>query len=204
MAALTDRPSTDAVVVRRSLDQLATEARDAHAAVEAHLLSAVACAIRAGEALTEAKGRLPHGEWLPWLRSNFPGSARTAQSYMKLAQNAQRVAHLPSIRDAVAALAERTPPLAPRPTARGKGDRTAEQWPFEPVAHIVGQLCLPGLHHEPPLPPPAANDDDVPAELGAMWRELRAEFDDVTIARLHRLAVDKLREEGARQGVRGT
>jgi hypothetical protein len=67
--------------------------------------SAVRHAIRAGELLTEAKSQVKHGEWLPWLEANFPGSDRSARQYMRLARESARVADLPTIRDAVALLA---------------------------------------------------------------------------------------------------
>jgi hypothetical protein len=47
----------------------------------------------AGEVLLCVKEACEHGEWLPWLEANFPGSKRTAQVYMQIA-NAQRAAHM--------------------------------------------------------------------------------------------------------------
>jgi hypothetical protein len=90
MSGLTHRSrpalSTLAIEIRREVEQ-----------AEADFQSAIAHAVRAGELLIEAKGQLKHGEWLPWLAANFPGSARSAQGYMRLAEHAedaQRVAHL--------------------------------------------------------------------------------------------------------------
>jgi len=40
---------------------------------------------RCGELLLQAKKRMPHGEWLPWLTDNCKFSARTATGYMRLA-----------------------------------------------------------------------------------------------------------------------
>ena len=91
-------------IERRRLDALGDTARSEAAAAEADFQSAVQHAIRAGEALTEVKGLLRHGQWLPWLRENFPLSERTARNYMRLAENRQRVADLPSVREAVALL----------------------------------------------------------------------------------------------------
>lgn len=70
-----------------------------------HWQSAVGHAISAGELLIAQKAELAHGEWLPWLEANFNGSERTAQNYMRLARDPQRVADLPSVREAVAMLA---------------------------------------------------------------------------------------------------
>jgi hypothetical protein len=49
---------------------------------------ALAHAIAAGELLIEAKGRLMHGRWLPWLHEHCQIPERTAQLYMKLARHA--------------------------------------------------------------------------------------------------------------------
>ena len=39
-----------------------------------------------GRRLLEAKGMLPHGEWLPWLNERVEFSERTAQKFMRLAK----------------------------------------------------------------------------------------------------------------------
>lgn len=75
-------------------------------AAEADYQSAVAHAVNAGEMLIEAKRGVRHGEWLPWLRDNCRVSEREARNYMRLARNRQRVADLPTVREAVALLAE--------------------------------------------------------------------------------------------------
>lgn len=51
-------------------------------------------AIRAGLLLLQAKEFCGHGRWLQWLDDNFEGSARTANAYMRVASNPQRVADL--------------------------------------------------------------------------------------------------------------
>jgi hypothetical protein len=38
----------------------------------------------AGELMAEAKGRLPHGAFGPWLAETFAGSGRTARAYMRV------------------------------------------------------------------------------------------------------------------------
>jgi len=79
------------------LPVLAGEVQAAHRQVTEAAGAAVIAARTAGAALIEAKGRLPHGAWLPWLRE-IGVKPRTAQAYMQLAAldgpNAQRVAHL--------------------------------------------------------------------------------------------------------------
>ena len=86
------------------LDDLAGEIRREHQLAEQHFKAAVAHAINAGQLLIEAKRQVKHGEWLPWLEANFPGSRRTATTYMKLAENGKRVSHLPTVREALAVL----------------------------------------------------------------------------------------------------
>ncbi|HSR90925.1 MAG TPA: DUF3102 domain-containing protein, partial [Gemmatimonadales bacterium] len=72
-------------------------------AVEEEHSAALAHAIRAGELLTQAKAQVEHGEWLPWLeKEKVP--RRTATHYMSLSANGQRVAHLGSVREALAAI----------------------------------------------------------------------------------------------------
>lgn len=105
-------------VAVRPLVELAGEIRDAHAEVEHHGRATVAAAIRAGEALAAAKAQLPHGQWLPWLAENFPASDRTARGYMSLAANRQRVADLPTVREALAELAAPREPKALEPPSR--------------------------------------------------------------------------------------
>ena len=87
-------------------------------------------AIEAGDCLIEAKGLVPHGQWLPWLREHCGLSVRHAQRLMRLAKHrgmfnpkSDPGSHL----SAKAALRFRTPPspspapkasrLAPTPTA---------------------------------------------------------------------------------------
>ncbi|WP_399696576.1 DUF3102 domain-containing protein [Xenophilus sp.] len=47
---------------------------------------AINYAMQAGKLLLEAKGALPHGDWLPWLEANVWVSPRQAQRYMQIAQ----------------------------------------------------------------------------------------------------------------------
>ena len=98
------------------LDDLAYRINDEHGQVEAAFGQAVDHALKVGELLHEAKSAVLHGEWLPWLEANCRFSKRTAQTYMRLAnelpklepEKAQRVAHLP-FRQAIAELADPNP-----------------------------------------------------------------------------------------------
>jgi site-specific DNA-methyltransferase (adenine-specific) len=77
-----------------SLFELADVANREHDLCRTSAYSMVEHAMNAGQALIEAKGRVPHGEWLPWLAENFEASERTAQNYMTVAANPQRAADL--------------------------------------------------------------------------------------------------------------
>lgn len=75
---------TDTDIVRsNSLAELAAKIRAEHKAVTAALSTAVEHALQAGAYLTEAKDKLQHGQWLPWLE-RCGISRRTAQLYMQL------------------------------------------------------------------------------------------------------------------------
>lgn len=83
------------VVDGLALPELATLANEAHARANEAGRSMVTHAIEAGDALTQAKQQVSHGDWRPWLEANFDGSERTAQDYMRIARsNAQSSAGL--------------------------------------------------------------------------------------------------------------
>jgi Protein of unknown function (DUF3102) len=78
--------------------QFHAEAQEARAAVEHHVTTGIEKAWQCGKRLNAIKAIVGHGNWLPWLRSNWPElTVRTAQSYMKIDHdnpNALHVAHL--------------------------------------------------------------------------------------------------------------
>jgi DUF3102 family protein len=83
---------------------LASRIKIAHRAVG----QAMSHAIEAGSLLIEAKKKIPHGVWVPWVEASCEMSLRVAQGYMRIArhlghldqENAKRVSRL-SIRDAL-------------------------------------------------------------------------------------------------------
>jgi hypothetical protein len=96
----------------RGLKELATRINREHGQVEESLRSGLGHARAAGELLLEAKGKVAHGRWLPWLSANVTFSNRTAQAYMRVAKGwdrltakAQGLAHL-GFEDALDLLAE--------------------------------------------------------------------------------------------------
>lgn len=50
-------------------------------------------AIRIGELLTEQRGKLKHGQWLPWVRENLPFSDQTARRYMGVYLHRDEIQH---------------------------------------------------------------------------------------------------------------
>lgn len=89
-----------------TLFELADIANREHRLAFDSFVGVVEHAIRAGEALNEAKSLLQHGEWLPWLADNFKGHENTARNYMRLAANPQHVVDLAgmSLRKALEAI----------------------------------------------------------------------------------------------------
>jgi hypothetical protein len=95
----------------RELETLAEGIRQQHDLVRASVSDALAHAIEAGRLLIRAKEVISHGRWLPWLAANCRFAARTAQTYMRVAEqepvllgaNAPHVADL-TVRRALALL----------------------------------------------------------------------------------------------------
>lgn len=73
--------------VELSLDQLAVAINQEHQDCQQAYRASVIYAYRTGELLLQAKRKLPHGQWLPWLAANCSDiSERTAQVYMRIAR----------------------------------------------------------------------------------------------------------------------
>jgi hypothetical protein len=53
--------------------------------------NSVTCAFEAGELLRRVKAKVPHGAWKKWLKKNCDLKERTAQRYMKLAENRKAI-----------------------------------------------------------------------------------------------------------------
>jgi hypothetical protein len=85
-----------------SLVDLAARIRAEHQATSDALKKGAEHAMAAGDLLIEAKSKVPHGRWLPWLEKHCSMSERTAQLYMRTAKN--RVLIETQIRNGVADL----------------------------------------------------------------------------------------------------
>lgn len=85
------------------LTTLAATINADHTASGQHLGKALEHARRAGDALLKAKDSLPHGRFIPWLKSHCQFSERTARNYMLVARNWQAIqsTDAASVRDAV-------------------------------------------------------------------------------------------------------
>jgi len=73
------------------LRDLASKIATAHSRSEATLRKSVLYAREAGEFLIEAKRHVPVGKWGAWIRKNLPFSHATANLYMRLADNWDRL-----------------------------------------------------------------------------------------------------------------
>jgi Protein of unknown function (DUF3102) len=62
-----------------------------HNEIFGHLRQSLEKAIRIGELLTEQKDSLKHGEFTPRLKANLPFSDRTAQNYMRVYRDRDRI-----------------------------------------------------------------------------------------------------------------
>jgi hypothetical protein len=100
-----------------SLPELAARIRAEHEAAGTAMKRGVEHAIAAGDLLIEAKSKLKHGQWLPWLTENCMMSGRTAQLYIRTARarpqietHIRNVADL-SLRGAMAVIAPPMPDI---------------------------------------------------------------------------------------------
>jgi hypothetical protein len=89
------------LVKRPDLVDLAKQINHEHQEAEGLARRTLDHVRKAGELLLEAKGKVPHGQWLPWLEANVKASVRTCQTYMRVAERwgeleakAQSPAHL--------------------------------------------------------------------------------------------------------------
>jgi len=70
-----------------SLADLAIRINAEHDQVAKAVKRGLSHAIAAGELLTEAKKKVPHGQWLSWLKENCAVPERTAAHHMRLARH---------------------------------------------------------------------------------------------------------------------
>jgi hypothetical protein len=202
-----------------SLPDLAARIKAEHEAVGAAMKHAIA----AGELLAEAKSKVPHGEWLPWLEANCEMSERTAQAYMRIARElgklepakAQRVADL-SVRDALRSFSTATGAARLSPEGLDQALAKAEADGCMPLDQTIRHIrrderlseLLPPKSMTPPSSP-AGRTVRIARHAGArQWllaigpnaaglslkQDLRAADEDETIVPLRREHADLIEE----------
>ncbi len=81
-----------------TVSELVQQANDHHQLVVQGMQTSMEHAAAAGNCLLQAKAKLGHGEWEPFVRANCNFSPRTARAYMQVAKNivvfGQRPEHL--------------------------------------------------------------------------------------------------------------
>ncbi len=70
--------------VYKATENIAEEANHLHHEFLRHLASSFEIALRIGEILTRQKGKLAHGEFMPWVKSNLDFDHRSATRYMSV------------------------------------------------------------------------------------------------------------------------
>lgn len=73
------------------LADLAAKINEEHDAAEQAMKRGLDHALNAGKMLLEAKAAVKHGEWGKWLSENCAFAERTAQLYMRIARNEEKV-----------------------------------------------------------------------------------------------------------------
>jgi hypothetical protein len=81
------KASPELKMPRDRLRAIADEVRGLHDDVAGLLQHAKPKAIRVGELLTEAKGRVARGKWIPWVQANCGFGEREAQRYLQVYRN---------------------------------------------------------------------------------------------------------------------
>lgn len=167
--------SAAAISPASEINRLHAEARQHAVATRRSLHAALSAAWQAGQLLTEQKKHvrrtMGHGAWLHWLEQNFEGTPRTAQRYMKLAQNVADVRFLQgmSLRQAYNRLGIPMEAKSPSETFRLRG--------LAPHVVLVNKIVR-------ALPSPAtvarfpeARRDAIRQDLAPLYRWMRPLFD---------------------------
>ncbi|MDI7202053.1 DUF3102 domain-containing protein [Leptospira santarosai] len=78
-------------LARTNVDNAADELNKLHESILTAGKNMVRFAIEAGEILTSKKNQLRHGEFIPWVETNLNFKIRTAQRYIKIFENKDRI-----------------------------------------------------------------------------------------------------------------
>lgn len=128
-----------ATTTPQTLEQYADAINREYDLAERSVRTAVEHAMACGQLLLDAKLKVEHGQWIPWLEKHFHGSVRTAQNYMLAAGKNATVAHLPDVHTTLRTLYT----AAPKP-------RTDHATPTSRLAAAV----------QPQKPAPAPSDPE--------------------------------------------
>lgn len=169
--------NTIATTHSENLPQIADQANREHGAALKAATTALKHAMECGRLLIEAKAGIGHGSWSDWLGTNFDGSTRTAQAWMRLYRNrhrleskAQSSADL-SIDGALKLLAERP--------VEQQVDVESREVPPPPLPYTVADL-----NHQIDVLRDVVNDPDTDPDqrVNALCRINEIKHDELPIA----------------------
>jgi len=84
--------------VKASLSDLAASIKSEHAAIMDSARNIVGRAIKIGDDLLKVKDQVPHGSFLKWVKDHCDLSDKTAERYMKFAENKTKLMALEKIK----------------------------------------------------------------------------------------------------------
>ena len=119
----------------RTLKDIAKDANREWDLFQTESHNAVQRAVKCGKLLVEAKERVEHGDWLPWLQANFHGSERHARVCMQLVKSADS-ADFESISEGLRAIAKAAEP-EPEPRTSTKDVRNLLQRVSQETGEII-------------------------------------------------------------------
>ncbi len=80
-----------AITNEKQMAVLRDKIREAHGTFISSMKDTLEAGITAGQLLIEAKETLEHGEFLKWIQDTLPFTERTAQKYMRIARNQDKL-----------------------------------------------------------------------------------------------------------------
>lgn len=155
---------TELILTNLPTETLAAMAAEKAELVEQHGRKTVQAAIDCGRYLIEIKGRLGHGEWLPWLEENWQYSQVWASQFMRLANynSGYNLADAKDIKDALRILGEAEEAAGTKRTRKPTEPPAAP--PTLPAVEVID--TRPTKPAKQPQPSQAIfdDDDDLPPE----------------------------------------
>jgi hypothetical protein len=185
------------------LESLAGRINKHHRDVNTAVGRALNHARMAGKLLAEAKPKVRHGEWLPWLEANFQGSERVAQMYMRVYSCWEEIeANTKSVSDLTLseALSSIESPRGPLTIERADGPlrhadvgenaqltRTPVRVEGEPAEATTSTTWIPVTEPDPPAPPDmeSADPNEVVEVRRLKIREYIVRFGDSSTGVVH-------------------